>query len=245
MKSSVLALSALPLLLGVGTASADPVCPWVLTASSAPVKLSERDVQVSRLVRTIQDQIELEPDLEGVIVVTGELRDRSPQAGSELVLAGKMADREQSQRIEELAGKLIEADDYCIDNQILTSKVSLSVRPPSPALASRYFRYGIDAFNHQDYATADVAFMRALAEAPGHRVSRYWRVLTAMLLGQTDRANRNLELLLLQDPGGSESHEIATSLERIQGPIRWQLMELERQALLSLDSRPAAPSEQE
>ncbi len=101
-------------------------------------------------------------------------------------------------------------------------------------VANSYYAQGLEFFWKGQYAEADRAFARALAELPGDYVLQYWRAVAALAQGQEDRAKSKLFSLLQADVLGSRSPNVSAAFERLQGPLRQRLAIMENQVLSEL-----------
>jgi len=197
-------------------------------------------LRIRTLLRMAQDSIELDPRL-------GEL---DPRLGGVLLSDAKLERTAGQPVVLQLSGRVLTEDQIPIVQTVVTNTIpvtpgwqtadeivvnveQLLPSPPTQMFADRYYSLGLEYFWQGDYANADIAFMKALAEAPSREILRYWRVLTAIALGEDDRAEARLVPLLRRNPLGAEGPVIAGALERVQGPVRWKLMELEKNVLMT------------
>jgi hypothetical protein len=188
---------------------------------------------ITALLRRVQDQMEMYAPFGGALVLDAALVPNPDEDVPTLRVRGKVLNEGQRLLIQNLFVEQMTQDAYWVEPRPHVSLDLLRVLPPSPALASRYTAIGINAFWNRDYGLADFAFMRAVAEAPGNEVLRYWRVLTAIALCQYDRAEAKLAPLLRNNPLGSHAAPVAFAFERVQGPLRWTLVMLEKRVLLT------------
>lgn len=192
------------------------------------------------LFERVQDLVEVNPDLEGVLAFDGILSEREEpadgQAEKVLEVRGKVFTEEQKPLLRQVILDVMQDDpDWqpLVDNIVIDLEKMPAVRP-SPELAQQFYALGLNAFWDCELVTADFAFMRAYSEGPDLEFLLYWRVVTAIAMDEYGRASQKLRFLLRQNPAGSRSPTIAREFERLQGPLRWKLQELEQDVLLTL-----------
>jgi hypothetical protein len=198
---------------------------------------SQEAAEIQDLLQAVQDQIELDPDLGGALVLSAAFAERPDDGrpGRELRIYGRVATPEQADLLTRAFLDAMAADPYWLERrgEVFVTLRTLAVAPPSAVLAQRYFVMGLDDFWDGRYLQADAAFMRAVVDAPTNPVYRYWRVVALLALGQDVRAEQKLRPLLVQNPWGQFSPVIAVAFERVQGPLRWRLQALEKHVLLT------------
>jgi tetratricopeptide (TPR) repeat protein len=207
-----------------------------LAQQAAPDKQETTQTKLNELIWKVQDEIESDPMLRGVMLTGAKFVPNPNAAGEELQLQGKLMDPAQSPAIKQLVLKALGNDPYWREG-----KGPLDVKPEtmlpslgSLSLANSYHAQALEHFWKGEYPEADRAFARALAESPNDDVLRYWRVVTALALNQEDRAKKKLAPLLQTYPLGSRTPIVATAFERLQGPRRKQLMSMENELLASM-----------
>lgn len=196
----------------------------------------EEAAQVQELLQLLQDEIELSIPLHGAYVEAATFVKPIIGPGVVLQINGRIIDeiqREPLQRALEQAAASLESWRGRRGDVFLTLD-SVVVGPLDRQRSNRYFTMALEAFWHGDYPHARDAFTRALADDPTSRVLQYWRVITHVAMHEDDRARRKLLPLLAYDPWGSNGPEIAEALERLQGPLRWRLRELEQEVLMTM-----------
>lgn len=196
--------------------------------------LTDEERHIAALLQAVQDLIAIDPRLDGALVLELRLIKREPEPGADLRVFGKLVSSDQGPFFDEVIAQAIAADAWWKDQKNLIIDVKgLPVAPLSAVLADRYYGLGLDSFWARDYVAADLAFMRAVAEAPDMDTLRYWRVLTAIAMNRIDRADLLLRPLIRRHPYGSREASIARELERVQGFFRWTLLDLEERIVLS------------
>lgn len=225
-------------LLGLLTAplsAAQPQLPSAVVPPAMPAPSSlVPEHEVTQLLRSVQDQIELDSRLGGALLIQAVCVPPGDPAHCNLSIRGKVAAPEQLPLIHDAIQAMTATDPFwtAASPNVTVDLSLLTVVPPNAARALRYYEIALDEYFHGNYPTADFAFARALSEEPTSVVFRYWRVLTAIALGEFERAERKLEPLLAIEPLGSKQTIVAGVFERVQGPLRWKLAELEEYVLL-------------
>lgn len=218
------------------------LCPLLLAPIVAlaqdppPAPKENQAAKLNELIMKVQDQIEADPNMGGVMLTGGKFIPKMTAPGEELQLQGKLMDPAQGAAVKALVEKALGDDPYWREGEgpldVTTNMMVAS--PGSLPLANSYYAQGLDAFWKGEYKDADRAFARSLAEAPGDSVLQYWRVVSALAQDQNDRAKSKLTPLIQADSHGSRSPNVASALERLQGPLRQKLMILENEVLSSL-----------
>lgn len=196
----------------------------------------EEQAHIEALLTAVQDRIETSPQVSGAFVHDAILVRRVDGPGYALQIRGRVAAEEQRGMVSEVFTEVMAADPYWRERRgdVFISLEPVVVAPPSLQWGLRYFTMGINAFWRGDFFTAEQALTRAIAHAPDVVVYRWWKVVTLLALGQDARAEALLVPLLQQNPWGQYDSTIATALERIQGPLRWELQHLEQRVLLDV-----------
>jgi hypothetical protein len=211
---------------------------------------------VSRLVSQLQDAADDDPLLQGALI-TGvyfdlpHVNDDPAQARATdrpddryLYILGRVppssvwaTKAQRETRLRRLCDSLLTADP---EWAALRRRVNLQVKTdltevePSGYAGLLYYRDGVAAFNAGRYATAARLFGAALVEDPGNVSYTYWRALAEIGAGRTDRAYRLVRPLAQAHRGsyrGPFDDLALQPFERIQGPLRTTLHDLERRAL--------------
>jgi hypothetical protein len=153
-----------------------------------------------------------------------------------MVLSGKVAEdgvRQQRQWIAELCSALLQLDSAWepYAGEFATVAQDMAVIPPSPERGQMLFGRGIEFFWRRQYDAAWNAFHLAALDAPERLSYRYWQILAEIRLGRTEEATDHLVALISRSPTPTRYREVLKSLERIQGPLRSELMRLEARAI--------------
>ena len=204
---------------------------------AAADKQAMNQKKLDELLHKVQDRIELDPTLGGVMVTGGKFVPKMGMPGEDLHLEGKLMDQAvQGPKIKMMVEKALGEDPYWRESEgpltVVTDTMTQS--EGSLQLANRYYAKGLEHFWNKEFAEADRAFSRAMAEAPTDDVIRYWDAVTTLAQQQDDRAKEKLAPLLATYPLGSRTPTIATGFERLQGPLRLKLMSIENELLASM-----------
>lgn len=206
--------------------------PGLLVAQDPPTKQEKLD----ELLQTVQNKMELDDSLRGVYLAGGTFKPNMGMPGEVLHLSGKLMNPAQAETVKQLVLDAMKEDSYWKKDEgpltIATDQMLVSLG--SPQMANQLYDLALTSFWKNDYETANKAFSKAMAEAPNDDVIRYWSAVNALAQGQKERAEAKLRSLMETQTQGSRTPVIATALERVQGPLRRQLMEMEKELLLSL-----------
>ncbi len=96
--------------------------------------------------------------------------------------------------------------------------------------AKEFFQHGHSLYFQHDFAAAADAFQQAAIDSPRTTEFRYWHILALQQSGQTDRAYAYMLALVNRNPLPVTDVAIVRSLERVQGPVRVELLRLRRKA---------------
>ncbi len=200
---------------------------------------------VSQLVENLQLHIEASMSYPGVGIsaATFTVREKT-DGGVQLSLQGRVASREQREKIRDLCVEMMQKDPYWGKKRpdgsapyedAYPDGKQLKVVVPSQVFSSRLFNRGLSLFWSGQTAEARKHFRASMIESRGSVPKHYWLVLCELQLGETDRA-RNL----LREPlnrirkGTLQQEAVLWSLQRVQGPLRWKLIALENEMMLDV-----------
>jgi hypothetical protein len=188
-----------------------------------------------RLLADLAETIDENLDLEGC-QIRGAYYDEV-QGRLELMLLGRIADNSQRRTIVSACLGLM-ALDPASWREVVPQQAELSVVAPSESSAERFFMYGLEFFWQRRYAEAKRELSQAILESRGNVVYHYWRIVLEITTGDLERAYKHVRPWALRNRQGpllpTYNRYLGESLERIQGPVRLKLEELELQALASL-----------
>ena len=195
-------------------------------ARMEPVRLKEL------LVRS-QDQIEITAKLDGVMIGDMKLSSSNDQRVRTLLLQGRVRDGQQRALAARVVTLQMQSESFwnSLDDEIVVDSEKLSVTEPSAEVGAKNLGVGIEQFLAGQHEQADLSFAHALVENPGREVVQYWKAANAIAMKQTDRAQRRLEILTRRNPSGSDTY--AGQLQRLQGPYRRAIIEMEQKLMLS------------
>lgn len=237
------------------------VANWFPAGHYRVVKEGDREYPFSELFGQMQDWIEARADLQGCLIAGGYLKSTTQQrdAALELRLTGRYAGGNQNDRIEATCGELMrlnpiwvrpspqgpglssasQADPVDSFKQTVLLQISPNVSelvevPPSDEQGRWFYSQGMNLYFQGRFHDAAAVFRRAAVESPSKLEYQYWRVLCELAAGDSQRAYNHLRAVVRihgVDPQTSQYQRVIHSLERVQGPLRLELMRLEAQAV--------------
>lgn len=214
-----------------------PLPAFAQDEGAAADKKEMNQKKLNELLDRVQDDIELDATLGGVMVTGGKFVEKMGMPGEELQLQGKLTDQAaQGPKIKTMVEQAMAEDPYWREGEgpLTVTTDKMTEAEGSLQLANRYYAKGLEHFWNKEYVQADRAFSRAMSEAPNDDVIRYWEAASALAQKQEDRAKEKLLPLLETYPLGSRTPLIATGFERLQGPLRMKLMNLENELLADM-----------
>ncbi|HEX7450326.1 MAG TPA: hypothetical protein VF306_22390 [Pirellulales bacterium] len=208
----------------------------------------------SRLMAELELAVETDPALGGCQVTAGYYTADPNQPGSlNLVLRGRIAKEGQEIEIESLCGRLMRRNPVWVRGEpasgeqsndsgfipltITPKSTELAVVEPSDAQGRWFYAAGLRHFWKQQYTQAAQSFHQASLESPRSLTYHYWWILTDLASGRKELALRRMRTVARRfreadfDHQSPEYRLIARSLERVQGPLRQELQQLETRAL--------------
>lgn len=196
----------------------------------------EEQARIDELLAIVQDRIETSPQLGGAYVRDAVLVRRVDGPGYALRIRGHIPAEDQRPVLSEVFTEVMAEHPYWRERRsdVFVSLEPMSIVPPSLQWGLRYFTMGLNEFWCGNLFEAERAFSLAIAHAPDVVVYRWWKVVTLIALGQEGRAQSLLVPLLQVNPWGQYDATIAVALERVQGPLRHRLQELEQHVLLNV-----------
>jgi hypothetical protein len=214
----------------------------------------DQEYPYSELMAELQIRVETDPLLGGCSIAGGYYAPDTGEADKlDLVLRGRIAKEAQTVEIERLCGHLMRGDAAWLKSPAeggespaaeavlaISPKTSeLSVVEPSDAHGRAYYADGLNAFWKRHYAQAACSFRLAALESPRKLVYYYWWTLADLAGGDADTAGRRMRMVAKRfreadfDRQSTEYRDVVRSLERVQGPLRRALLELESRALFA------------
>lgn len=190
--------------------------------------------KLAQLLVKAQDRIETTSKLDTVLIADMQLGEADALQRRPLALKGKVREPEQRALAARVVMDTLRSDTFwnTMDEEFVVDSSQLTVTQPSPEMGTKNFGLAIGEFFHGEYDKADMYFTHALAEDPGNEAIHYWKVATAIAKQQPERAERRLEILCRRNPQGSKQY--ASALQRLQGPLRKGLVDLEEQVTLRI-----------
>jgi hypothetical protein len=157
------------------------------------------------------------------------------QRQAKLVLEGQIAAEQpdkQREWISELAGAFVQLDpdwrNYAGEFAVMAD--GMTEMASSLGRGQALFCYGVEVFRSGCYEEAWRAFHYASLEVPDSLPYRYWRILAELQLGRTEDALDHMVAVVGRDMTATMRRQVVTSLHRIQGPLRVELLRLEARA---------------
>lgn len=184
-------------------------------------------------VRT-QDRIEITAKLDAVLLAGLDLGPPDDTQRQTLILKGTVQREPQREILVRLMADMLQTESFwsTMDEEFTIDASQLTTTKPMPGQGDKSLNQAIDFFFRNQYDNADKYFTHALAEMPEREVLHYWKAVTAIALKQPERAERRLEILCRRNPKGSVSY--ASELQRLQGPLRNSLRQMEEQVRLKI-----------
>lgn len=204
-------------------------------AQREPSKLKE-------LIAKAQDQVEVHPRLDGVLIVDARLTPPNEERTRTVKLEGKVRQPQQRTVLAKLVTEVLMSDSFwsTSDDEFVVKADDVAVIEPNADAGSQAYSTALEHFLRREYDQADRFWTRALADLPNREVIHFWKAATALALKQRERAEQRMEVILRRNPAGWRKH--AVQFERFQGPLRFELQELEERLLLKVQIDPSRKS---
>ncbi|HEV3020918.1 MAG TPA: hypothetical protein VGX76_00565 [Pirellulales bacterium] len=215
---------------------------------------SDREFPFTQFLAELQIRIESDPRLGGCAIADGYYAPDPNEADKlNLVLRGRIAKEEHTVVIEGLCGRLMRSDPAWFktpsgESDEPLTEASLAISPktselkvvePSESHGRAFYADGLNAFRRRQYTEAAGAFRQAVLESPRKLVYYYWWTLADLAAGDEQTAARRMRTAVKRfreadfDRQSTEYRDVVRSLERVQGPLRRTLLELESKALFA------------
>jgi hypothetical protein len=197
----------------------------------------ERQLPVSELLDRLQQAIDIEPRFAGCWVSHVTLAHNAEDGGIDVALHGRVWRPAQSELLADYARRLMQQDAAW---QVASAKLQtanredLVVVPESPDIAARYYGEAMHHFYARDYEAADKLLALASIEDPRNILYRYWRVIGKLAGGDQPAAEDRLQQTVQGfgiRPNSREHVAVMRAIYRIQGPLRHELMAMERRVM--------------
>jgi hypothetical protein len=205
---------------------------------------SGRDVMLplSQLLSRVNDVTDLDPLYAGCLVSSAYYARKDADGDWRLVPVGRIWKGAQEQLIQRLVAVEMQADPAWARHGVRVLgdlKGDLAVVASNPIAAAQYFSAASHAFWGRNYRAADEALALATLDWPDNLIYRYWRVLCQLAEGDQSGAEVRLEKTVngFNVQRYSQGHvEVLRSIYRIQGPLRYALIEAETKAMVGRTS---------
>ncbi len=202
--------------------------------------VDEVELPLSRTLQAINLHIEACPPLDGCYLdgafYTGTLANDGEVVAVKLVPFGRVANDQQLPKLEALLTRLMAGDqgDFAWRKVQVEPSVSvdgpMAIVAPNYARGAQFFNDGLREFWRCNYPDALQRFEMATVNAPGTLEYRYWRVLAELQMGMLDQAYQHMLAIVRREPSPFAQRRVLVALERVQGPIRMTLLQLEERA---------------
>ena len=195
-----------------------------------------------QLISELKTDIEFSNDMKGAAIEDAYYFDEASEDVS-VVLVGRVMDEGQRETMTRMCnakiGKLFPdgvpggfMSTKTKTRQYVEGVVHVN---PSAEIASFSFDLGVQRYAARNYEDAYVSFTRAHVEAPGRLDIQYWRVVCLLAGGRDADAKRLLQSIVESRPQNAKTAKdlirVCRSLESVQGPTRWRLIDMENALL--------------
>lgn len=198
---------------------------------------AEKQIPVAELLDRLQQAIDINPRFAGCWVSHVSLTHNAGDGGIDVCLHGRVWQPSQVELLADHARGLMQE---VVAWQAASAKLQtanredLVVVPESPDLAARYYGEAMHHFYAREYEAADKLLALASIEDPRNVLYRYWRVIGKLAGGDQhaaeDRLRQTVEGFGIQ-PNSREHVGVMRAIYRIQGPLRHELIAMERRVM--------------
>ena len=204
---------------------------------AAEVAQREPD-KLKELIGKAQDQVEVHPRLDGVLIVEARVTPPNDQRVRTVKLEGKIRQPQQRAVLAKLVTEVLLSDSFwsTSDDEFVVSAEVVAITEPNADAGGKSYGAALEHFFRGEYEPAEILWTRSLADAPNREVIHFWKAATHLATKQPERAEKRLEAILRRNPRGSRPH--AALFERLQGPLRRELDALEERLLLKVQTAP-------
>jgi hypothetical protein len=211
-----------------------------------PYRVTEiAQLPVDSLLVKLRAIVDLTPKLTGTEIVDASFSDATLDQDGRwqlyLDLSGQVAKNEHRTIVTDLANRLFEDElpGALVRVKALADSLQVVQKKNATAVGNVAFSSGVQSFAAKDYATAYQLFTQAARAAPERVEIHYWRVAALIGSKREQEASTLLGNLIKQRKSAKMESDALRSLERVQGPIRQRMADLERDLLSG--KPPAAP----
>jgi tetratricopeptide (TPR) repeat protein len=208
------------------------------TESSRPLEADEvarlEPSMLQQLTEKAQDQMEVILKLEGVLLADIRLSPPNEQRERTMTLEGRIRTAQQRPLVVKLLNRVIQSESFwsTSDDEFIVNPDKMTIMEPSAQEESKNLNRAIELFLSGQYEKAEPFFTKALVESENREAIHYWKVANSIALGQTERAEQRLAVLLRSDPKGSDTY--AAKLQRLQGTYRRAMNEMEQKIMAKI-----------
>lgn len=158
-----------------------------------------------------------------------------------LDLTGSLVTEELRTTAADVANQALQASFGKLAGTWPTPRVDdLQIIVPSSDDAARHFNRGVSLYLRRKYKDSRSSFDQAVATDPYDLSYRYWRVAAVIGAGAENDARALLRPLTMRrwqgdsDGFSTEYMQVLRSMERVQGPVRRRIVQLEREIFVEL-----------
>lgn len=188
--------------------------------------------KIKELLVAAQDQIEITSKLDGAMLIDLRIGKPSDMRVRKVELEGRVRNAQERLLVGRVVAIAMQAESFwnTSDDEFVVDSEKLAVTTQSADAGAKNLGLAVDQFFAGQYENADKLLSLALVESPDREVIHYWKVANWLAMKQNDRAERRLELLTRRNPRGSDAY--AGQLQRLQGPYRRAIIDLEQKVML-------------
>jgi hypothetical protein len=189
-------------------------------------------IKIKELLLAAEDQIEITSKLDGAMLIDLRIGKPSEMRVRKVELEGRVKDTQQRTLVGRVVTIAMQAESFwnTSDDEFVVETDKLTVIPQSADAGAKNLGMAVDQFFAGQHENADKLLSLALVESPDREVIHYWKVANWLAMKQNGRAERRLELLSRRNPRGSDTY--AGQLQRLQGPYRRAIIDLEQKVML-------------
>lgn len=233
---------------------------WLAGASYHIDAQADRSYPFFRLLHELELAVETDPQLSGCQIAGGYYAaDPDDPSTLNLVLRGRIARDGQDEEIEKICGALMRRQRAWVkrdagkplapggliplaivpktNGKTARGEPELPVVEPSEGNSRWFYAAGLRQFWRMDYDRAARLFHQATLEWPRKLEYHYWWILADLAKGRSQLARRRMDMVVRRFRAEDFDHQtpeyrlVIRSLERVQGPLRQALQQLETEAL--------------
>lgn len=188
--------------------------------------------KIKELLLASEDQIEITLKLDGAMLTDLRIGKPSDMRVRKVELEGRVKDAQQRALVGRVVAIAMQAESFwnTSDDEFVVDTEKLTLTPQSADAGAKNLGLAVDQFFAGQHENADKLLSLALVESPDREVVHYWKVANWLAMNQNERAERRLELLNRRNPRGSDTY--AGQLQRLQGPYRRAIIDLEQKVML-------------